>query len=238
MTYYKELYKLQDKFLKELYRVDSPFYLTGGTALSRFYLEHRWSDDLDFFVNNDREFSKHIKNIIQNVLPLFNCNSDTILITDDFFRTFVFEKNLSLKIEFVNDVAHYVGSNNFLKEYRIDNLKNILCNKLTAIVGRDEPKDIFDLLFLSLNFDYHWKDVFIEAKEKAMINEIDIIERLTTFPIHLIEHVNWKNDNLIKQDLSSTLQTLIYDFTSGKENTLGFGKMKIEDAKPHNNQLK
>jgi predicted nucleotidyltransferase component of viral defense system len=56
MAYYKELYSLQDKFLSELYSQDSPFYLTGGTALSRFYLKHRWSDDLDFFVNNDSNF--------------------------------------------------------------------------------------------------------------------------------------------------------------------------------------
>ncbi|MDR1421550.1 MAG: nucleotidyl transferase AbiEii/AbiGii toxin family protein, partial [Coriobacteriales bacterium] len=29
----------------------TPFYLTGGTALSRIYYAHRFSDDLDFFVN-------------------------------------------------------------------------------------------------------------------------------------------------------------------------------------------
>jgi Nucleotidyl transferase AbiEii toxin, Type IV TA system len=31
-----------------------PFYLSGGTALSGFYLQHRYSDDLDFFTR-DRE---------------------------------------------------------------------------------------------------------------------------------------------------------------------------------------
>jgi len=30
------------------------FYLTGGTALSEFYLNHRYSEDLDFF--SEREF--------------------------------------------------------------------------------------------------------------------------------------------------------------------------------------
>jgi len=25
------------------------FYLSGGTALAEFYLQHRWSEDLDFF---------------------------------------------------------------------------------------------------------------------------------------------------------------------------------------------
>ncbi|MEW5692252.1 MAG: nucleotidyl transferase AbiEii/AbiGii toxin family protein [Candidatus Hydrogenedentota bacterium] len=29
------------------------FYLTGGTALSEFYLKHRISEDLDFFCENE-----------------------------------------------------------------------------------------------------------------------------------------------------------------------------------------
>ena len=29
------------------------FYLTGGTALSGYYLQHRISDDLDFFTEDD-----------------------------------------------------------------------------------------------------------------------------------------------------------------------------------------
>jgi len=31
-------------------------YLTGGTALSRPYLNHRFSDDLDLFVNASLDF--------------------------------------------------------------------------------------------------------------------------------------------------------------------------------------
>jgi predicted nucleotidyltransferase component of viral defense system len=232
MAYYKELYSLQDKFLSELYSQDSPFYLTGGTALSRFYLKHRWSDDLDFFVNNDSNFVNHILTIKQNVIAKFRHNSDSTLITEDFFRTFIFENNLRLKIEFVNDVSYFVGCVNYLGEFKIDNLKNILCNKLTAIIGRDEPKDIYDLIYLSINFDFNWKEVFQEAKEKAIINEIDVIERLSSFPIQLFNQVNWTNENFLKQDLHSILQTIIFDFTSGTANTLGFGKMKIEDAKP------
>jgi hypothetical protein len=48
----------QRKFLtlfneeKSLYK---KFYLTGGTALSEFYLHHRLSEDLDFF--SEEEFS-------------------------------------------------------------------------------------------------------------------------------------------------------------------------------------
>ena len=55
--YYEEtLYPFQDKVLKVLIECGIPFYLTGGTAVSRGYLNHRYSDDLDLFVNNDLNF--------------------------------------------------------------------------------------------------------------------------------------------------------------------------------------
>ena len=38
--------------LREIPEADS-FYLTGGTALSAFYLRHRRSDDLDFFTSTE-----------------------------------------------------------------------------------------------------------------------------------------------------------------------------------------
>jgi predicted nucleotidyltransferase component of viral defense system len=49
---YNKLYLIQDKFLTWWKTLDLPFYLTGGTALGRFYLNHRYSEDLDFFTDN------------------------------------------------------------------------------------------------------------------------------------------------------------------------------------------
>lgn len=42
---YKVLYQLQNSFLNWWGQLDLPFYLTGGTALGRFYLNHRYSED-------------------------------------------------------------------------------------------------------------------------------------------------------------------------------------------------
>jgi len=53
----EKLYLLQDKFLIFWKTLKLPFYLTGGTALGRFYLNHRYSEDLVFFVNQDEEFN-------------------------------------------------------------------------------------------------------------------------------------------------------------------------------------
>lgn len=47
--YYEEsLYRLQNGVLNTVKSLNTPFYLTGGTALSRGYYNHRYSDDLDF----------------------------------------------------------------------------------------------------------------------------------------------------------------------------------------------
>ena len=36
---YKKLYDLQDKVLKVVFETEKEFYLTGGTCISRFYIE-------------------------------------------------------------------------------------------------------------------------------------------------------------------------------------------------------
>ena len=46
----------QTKILRLLagdYSISSRFYLTGGTALAEFYLKHRYSEDLDFFCEQE-----------------------------------------------------------------------------------------------------------------------------------------------------------------------------------------
>jgi predicted nucleotidyltransferase component of viral defense system len=60
---YQKLYELQDEVLKVVFETEREFYLTGGTCLSRFYVEKRYSDDLDFFTNQSPRYSFAIKNI-------------------------------------------------------------------------------------------------------------------------------------------------------------------------------
>ncbi|GEM_PF-2621830 len=56
--YTDRLYPLQDGIIGIVKNLNTPFYLTGGTALSRCYLQHRYSDDPDFFVNTDEEYAR------------------------------------------------------------------------------------------------------------------------------------------------------------------------------------
>jgi predicted nucleotidyltransferase component of viral defense system len=54
--YQNKVYPLQDEVLRGIQDLNVDFYLTGGTALSRCYLNHRYSDDLDLFVNDNPKF--------------------------------------------------------------------------------------------------------------------------------------------------------------------------------------
>lgn len=113
-AYYEEnLYKLQNGVLNIVKESGTPFYLTGGTALSRGYYKHRYSDDLDFFINNDSNFSKHSERVIDALSANgYTWNSDT-----EFYKTVGFctmkihhkDFFMGLKIDFVNDIEAHFG---------------------------------------------------------------------------------------------------------------------------------
>lgn len=132
---YRKLYQTQDKIFLALKPVLSSFYLTGGTALGRFYLNHRFSEDLDFFLNKSDTFHSSIKNIEKVLISKFSVLKHESIVYDDFVRYYIEDEEKVLKIEFVNDVAYRCGVPNIYRYGFIDTPLNILTNKLTAIVG-------------------------------------------------------------------------------------------------------
>lgn len=229
---YSKLYRLQLKFLNWLKEFDLPFYLTGGTALSRFYLSHRFSDDLDFFTNANSDFSNYIEKVNGKIKQEFDVNVSESLFTEDFCRFFISEEEINLKIEFVNDVEYRVDKPYKTKFGLIDTVENILANKITAIIGRDEPKDVFDIIYISENYAFNWSDMFLQAKQKSAINEIDIEQRLNSFPIQLLENIIPIDHMPDLEVLQSKLSDITDDFLLGKQNRLGEKKLKISEINP------
>ncbi len=227
---YRKLYQTQDKILLALKPVLSSFYLTGGTALGRFYLNHRYSEDLDFFLNKSDTFHSSIKNIEKVLISKFSVLKHESIVYDDFVRYYIEDEEMVFKIEFVNDIAYRCGVPNIYKYGFIDTPLNILTNKLTAIVGRDEPKDIFDIYALAQHYMFNWLEVFGEAKNKAIINEIEVEQRIKSFPVLLFQKVDWHILPIDIDPVSKAIQTLANDFFLGSDNSLGTNKPAIEDA--------
>src|SRR3990172_4990043 len=144
--YFERLYPLRDALLGALQPLETGFYLTGGTAASRAYLQHRFSDDLDFFVNDDRRFGLWADRVLQALAGHPAGDLTVTLREERFVRCVVSVGDVALKVEMVNDVPAHVGE---VRTHpvlgRVDSPENILANKLTALVDRQEPKDLADV---------------------------------------------------------------------------------------------
>ena len=219
--YYSDrIYPLQDKVLKAVESADLDFYLTGGTALGRCYLGHRYSDDLDFFVNDHKKFKKKCGSVVDALKNNWKCDIETT--SSSFVRLFVIEKNVSLKIDFVNDIPVHFGTFNHTDIFhRVDNWRNILSNKLCAL-SRLEAKDMADILFLAYQYDVEWEELLNEARAKDLwVEPLEVCRLIHTFPLRLLEEIKWIEEvdlGKVKKDI----QILHDDIFMGRSNSLKF----------------
>ena len=98
------LYPLQNDVLRLLAGLETGFYLTGGTAASRGYLHHRYSDDLDFFVNDDARFSAWTDQILNTLAEEASWEVTVRLRGARFVGLTVLRDQTELRIDLVNDV--------------------------------------------------------------------------------------------------------------------------------------
>lgn len=166
--YFDKLYPFQDRVLQVLNELETGFYLSGGTAASRAYLNHRFSDDLDFFVDDDERFGLWAARTIQGLLGQTRWHSQVLLQEERFVRLVLSEGEMLLKIELINDVPARVGQ---VGQHPvlgcIDSPENILANKVTALMDREEPKDIADVWGFCCLMDLSLEDAIAGAQGKA-----------------------------------------------------------------------
>lgn len=130
------------------------FYFTGGTALAEYYLQHRKSEDLDFF--SLKELSA------TDLTPLIKKSQKTLQ-----YKTFeyqqIFNRNLfflkfsksdQLKLEFTYFPFTQVERPKNINEIKVDSLKDIAVNKLFTIYQRPRGRDFFDLELIMEKTDW------------------------------------------------------------------------------------
>jgi predicted nucleotidyltransferase component of viral defense system len=221
-NYYKdELYPFQDDVLAILGKVDSPFYLTGGTALSRCYLHHRYSDDLDFFQNNSSSFDNDVNVAVQELKRHFVIKSG---ISDiGFYRVIASKPDaaVQLKIEWINDVSYRSGEVGPQQLFsKVDSYLNILSNKVCAL-SREAAKDVADLIFLSLTYRFSWKDIINDARHKdTWVNEIAASQMLYDFDSTRLKSILWIDEANSARDFSPELKVIARDLLHGFDNSL------------------
>ncbi len=165
----KVLYPFQDEVLRAAAGVETGFYLTGGTALGRIHVRHRYSEDLDLFVNDDDRFQAWVDRMLEAWRRGPGWQLAVQRRDPRFVRALVSKGELPLKVEFVNDVRGRVGAPARHEGFGlVDTKENILANKITALLDREEPKDLADVWGLCRRGGLLLKDALAGAASKAV----------------------------------------------------------------------
>lgn len=196
------------------------FYLTGGTALSRVYLNHRYSDDLDFFVNGSDKYKSQVDTIVKSLTGI-KLKPEIIQADEGFVRMNIREEQIMLKLDFVNDVPFRREAPVLTELYRFtDTPLNILSNKVTAL-PRLEAKDVADIVCISLKYSFNWTSVISEAAKKDMwVNPPETARILDEFPVERLTILNWIDQAPDPLWFGSLLRIIIKDILQGNNNTL------------------
>jgi predicted nucleotidyltransferase component of viral defense system len=147
--------------------IEDFFFLTGGTALSVFYLHHRISNDLDLFTINQIDIPE-IDYIFKTELKRKYVK---IKESGNFLSALIDDTKVDIVIDPLSNKEErnrIIFENN--RSLSIDTIKNIVSNKLNAMASRTEPKDFIDFYFLNENLpDIDFNAVYDNAKLKDAI---------------------------------------------------------------------
>lgn len=142
------------------------FYFSGGTALSHYYLQHRFSEDLDFF--SEQEFDPiSVTTIIKSLKEKLG------FIEFDYQNSFNrnlyflhFDDGYILKVEFTYYPFKQVEKSKIIDNLFVDSSLDIAVNKLFTIVQKARGRDYYDLYFLIKKYGYEIAELRMMAKQK------------------------------------------------------------------------
>jgi len=205
---------LHDLFLDHFFSgpLAKVFYLTGGTALARFYFHHRESLDLDLFTNDLQQDFVLTNQQVLIVLHALNLQITSQVITDTFIQYIALDPDgTTLKIDLVKDVPVHFGDPIFQKGVRVDSLENIGSNKVLAVFGRTDAKDFIDLYWILQNSDLKFDVLYQQAREKDLgLSELYLayalqnVEKIRLFP-RMLKPLPWEEIRAFYLTLASEL---------------------------------
>ncbi len=142
------------------------FYLTGGTALAGFYLGHRYSEDLDFF--SEEEFSLlpiqgFVKRVEKDIMAR-KVEYQNFLGLHTFL--FYLTGNEELKVDFSYYPFPRIEKGLKFKNIIIDSDYDIAVNKVHTIAMQPRARDYIDIYFLIKEKGYAFRDLLMKAKAK------------------------------------------------------------------------
>ena len=131
------------------------FYLSGGTALSEYYLHHRISEDLDFF--SEDEIDKIWLNSLAKKIKL-TIGFKKLDTEESFNRNLVYftARKETIKTEFTYYPFLQIKPTVIKNGIRVDSLTDIAVNKFFTIYQKPTARHFIDLYLIITEKKYVW----------------------------------------------------------------------------------
>jgi predicted nucleotidyltransferase component of viral defense system len=145
---HSKLTALQGEVLDAFFQRERGFFLTGGAALAGFHLGHRMTDDLDLFTRQELAFERG-RYVLADVAAAIGGELHVRQDAPGFKRLVLTRGDEGVVIDIVKDTSPQLHADKLERDnIVIDPADEILANKLAALVGRAEERDLIDVMFL------------------------------------------------------------------------------------------
>lgn len=160
----------QSQFL-ELVASDSGivemFFLTGGTALSEFYLHHRLSEDIDLFCQSQEVDQILVEAFLEKnsqKLKVGRIKRSSFLGLNSY--TLIFNDRSELKVDFNYYPFLPIAKGKLFRKLKVDSLYDIAANKIHTLFMKPRSRDYIDLFFIFKSENYSLEKLILDAKAK------------------------------------------------------------------------
>ena len=135
---------LQADLLEAFFRHEDRFYLTGGGALAGYHLGHRETHDLDLFALAPI-MDDGVRALRQAAADV-GASWEEVLTAPEFRRVLLSREQESVIVDLVIEHAEQVQPEKPSHgRVRVDPAEEIFANKLCALLGRSEVRDLVDV---------------------------------------------------------------------------------------------
>jgi hypothetical protein len=139
------LTELQRAVLSAFFVREREFFLTGGAALAGYHLGHRETLDLDLFTTRPEAFERG-RFVLAEVAEAVGATLQVRQEAPGFRRVVLDRGDEAVVVDTVLErVPQVVKDKPDIEGVRVDPPREILANKLCAVVGRAEERDLVDL---------------------------------------------------------------------------------------------
>lgn len=140
---------LQRDFLRALAARPSGFFLTGGAVLAGWVLRHRRTDDLDLFTTDDGSM-RDADRLARAIAADIGATVEPTQTSPDCRRYSLRREAESMLVDFIRERVAQLHDKIVRDGVTMDATEEIVANKICALLGRAELRDIVDLYCLEM----------------------------------------------------------------------------------------